>query len=34
MPLTGEQAAIPLTAAAGIIVVVLAARGLRRRSNN
>ncbi|HEX3426520.1 MAG TPA: hypothetical protein VHT30_10350 [Acidimicrobiales bacterium] len=34
LPLTGEQAAIPLAAAAGLIVVVLGARQLRRRSNN
>jgi len=34
LPLTGEQAAIPLAAAAGIIVLVLGARQLRRRTNN
>jgi len=34
LPLTGEQVAIPLAAAGGIIVLVLAARQLRRRSNN
>jgi hypothetical protein len=34
LALTGEQAAIPLAAAAGIIVLVLGARQLRRRSNN
>ncbi len=31
---TGEQAAIPLVAAGGLIVLVLAARQLRRRSNS
>ena len=34
LALTGEQAALPLAAAAGIIVVVLGARQLRRRANN
>lgn len=34
LALTGEQVALPLAAAGGLIVVVLAARGLRRRSNN
>ena len=34
LALTGEQAALPLAAAAGIIVLVLGARHLRRRANN
>jgi hypothetical protein len=34
LALTGEQAALPLAAAAGIIVLVLGARQLRRRANN
>jgi len=34
LPLTGEQAALPLAGAAGIIVLVLGARQLRRRTNN
>ncbi len=33
LPLTGEQAAFPLAAAAGIIVLVLAARQVRRRTH-
>jgi len=34
LALTGEQAALPLAAAAGIIVLVLAGRQLRRRTDN
>jgi len=34
LALTGEQAALPLAAAAGLIVLVLAGRQLRRRTNN
>jgi hypothetical protein len=34
LALTGEQAAIPLAAAAGLMIVVLGARQLRRRANN
>ncbi|MGH9127271.1 MAG: hypothetical protein ACRDZ8_21495 [Acidimicrobiales bacterium] len=34
LALTGEQVAVPLAAAAGLFVIVLAARQLRRRANN
>lgn len=34
LALTGEQAAIPLAAAAGLMIIVLGARQLRRRANN
>ncbi|HEX3539181.1 MAG TPA: hypothetical protein VHT75_01950 [Acidimicrobiales bacterium] len=34
LALTGEQAALPLAGAAGLIVLVLGARQLRRRTNN
>jgi hypothetical protein len=34
LALTGEQVAVPLAAAAGLLVIVLAARQLRRRANN
>ncbi len=34
LAVTGEQTAIPLAAAAGLVIVVMGTRQLRRRANN